>query len=172
MAGYKIPTLLNNFNTYASGHKYVGVSSETTLPNFEYLTETLEGAGIAGDIEEAVEGCFGSLESETSFQNIGEEYFHFLTQTGIVTYRGSMQVLNTATQTNDFEGIVVTTKGRVKSFDLGTLKRGGKGEPKIVRELTYVKITIGGQNVLELDKFNMVWKLYGVDLLQKVRSQI
>ena len=38
MAGYKIPTLLNNFNTYASGHKYVGVSSETTLPNFEYLT--------------------------------------------------------------------------------------------------------------------------------------
>ena len=119
-----------------------------------------------------LERRFGSLESETSFQNIGEEYFHFLTQTGIVTYRGSMQVLNTATQTNDFEGIVVTTKGRVKSFDLGTLKRGGKGEPKIVRELTYVKITIGGQNVLELDKFNMVWKLYGVDRLQKVRSQI
>ena len=135
MNGYKIPTLLNNFNTYASGHKYVGVSSETTLPNFEYLTETLEG-------------------------------------TGIVTYRGSMQILNTATQTNDFQGIVVTTKGRVKSFELGTLKRGGKGEPKIVRELTYVKITIGGQNVLELDKFNMVWKLYGVDRLQKVRSQI
>lgn len=24
MNGYKIPTLLNNFNTYASGHKYVG----------------------------------------------------------------------------------------------------------------------------------------------------
>lgn len=83
-----------------------------------------------------------------------------------------MQILNTATQTNDFQGIVVTTKGRVKSFELGTLKRGGKGEPKIVRELTYVKITIGGQNVLELDKFNMVWKLYGVDRLQKVRSQI
>ena len=28
MAGYKIPTLLNNFNTYASGHKYVGRSEE------------------------------------------------------------------------------------------------------------------------------------------------
>ena len=70
--GYKIPTVLNNFNTYASGHKYVGVSSETTLPNFEYLTETFEGAGIAGEFEEAVEGCFASLESETSFQNIGK----------------------------------------------------------------------------------------------------
>lgn len=172
MNGYKIPTLLNNFNTYAAGHKYVGVSSETTLPEFEYLTETLEGAGIAGNIEEAVEGCFDSLESETSFQNIGEEFFHFLANTGIVTQRGSMQVLNTATQTNDFESVVVTTKGRVKSFELGTLKRGGKGEPKIVRELTYVKVMIGGQNVLELDKFNMIWKVNGVDRLEKVRSQI
>ena len=172
MEGYQIPTVLNNFNTYADKHKYVGVSSETTLPSFEYLTETLEGAGIAGDIEEAVEGCFGSLESETSFQNIGEEYFKFLAQTGIVTYRGSMQVLDTATQTNDFQSVVVTTKGRVKSFELGTLKRGGKGEPKIVRELTYVKIAIAGKTVLELDKFNMIWKLNGVDRLKKVRSQI
>ena len=161
--GYKIPTVLNNFNTYASGHKYVGVSSETTLPNFEYLTETFEGAGIAGEFEEAVEGCF---------QNIGKEYFLFLAQTGIVTYRGSMQVLNTANQTNDFQQVTVVTKGKVKSFELGVLKRGGKGEPKIVRELYYVKITIGGQEMIELDKFNMVWKINGVDRLQKVRSQI
>ena len=34
MAGYKIPTLLKKFNTYASGHKYLGGLFETTLPNF------------------------------------------------------------------------------------------------------------------------------------------
>lgn len=170
--GFKIPTVLNNFNTYGSGHKYVGVSSEVTLPSFEYLTETIDGAGIGGEIEEAIEGCFGSLETETSFQNISKEYFNFITETGQVTYRGSMQVLNTATQTNDFESIVVVTKGKVKSFDLGSLKKGGKGEPKIVREVTYCKITIGGSSVLELDKYNLIWKLNGVDRLQKVRSQI
>lgn len=170
--GYKIPTVLNNFNTYGAGRKYVGVSSEATLPSFEYLTETIEGAGIAGEIEEAVEGAFGSLETETTFANIGQEYFDFITQTGTVTYRGSMQVLNIATQTNDFVGIVVTTKGKVKSFDLGALKRGGKGEPKVTREITYAKITIDGNVVLELDKFNMIWKLNGKDLLKKVRSQI
>lgn len=169
---YKIPTVLNNFNTYGAGHKYVGVSSEVTLPSFEYMTETIEGAGISGEIEEAVEGSFGSMESETSFQNISREFFDFITQTGMVTYRGSMQVLNTATQTNDFESIVVTTKGKVKSFELGSLKKGGKGEPKVVREITYCKIAIAGETVLELDKFNMIWKLNGVDRLQKVRSQI
>lgn len=170
--GYKIPTVLNNFNVYGSGHKYVGLTSETTLPSFEYSTETIDGAGISGEVEEAVEGSFGSLETETSFQNIGREYFDFVCQTGIITYRGSMQILNTATQTNSYEGIVVITKGKVKSFELGSLKKGGKGEPKVVREITYCKITIGNETVLELDKFNMVWKLNGVDRLQKVRSQI
>ena len=55
---------------------------------------------------------------------------------------------------------------------MGSLKKGGKGEPKIVRELTYCKVTIGGKNVLELDKYNLIWKLNGVDRLQEVRSQI
>lgn len=170
--GYKIPTVLNNMNTYANGRKFVGVSSEVALPSFEYLTEIIDGSGIGGEIEEPVEGCFGSLETENTFQNISREYFDFLVQAGIVTYRGSMQVLNTASQTNDFEGIAVTTKGKVKSFDLGSLKRGGKGEPKIVREITYCKITIGGETVLELDKYNLIWKLNGEDRLQKVRAQI
>lgn len=170
--GYKIPTVLNNFNTYGNGRKYVGVASEISLPSFENMTETIDGAGIGGEIEEAIEGAFGSLETETTFQNISKEYFDFITQTGNITYRGSMQVLNTATQTNDYEGLVITTRGKVKSFELGSLKKGGKGEPKVVREITYIKITIGGTNVLELDKFNMIWKLNGTDLLQKVRSQI
>ena len=168
----KIPTMLNNFNVYGGGHKYIGVSSEVTLPNFEFMTETIDGAGIGGEIEEAIEGSFGSLETETTFQNISTEMFDFITHTGIVTYRGSMQMTDTAMQTNDFQGIVVTTKGKVKSFELGTLKKGGKGEPKVVRELTYCKITIGGKAVLELDKYNLIWKLNGVDRLQKVRSQI
>ena len=85
--GYKIPTVLNNFNVYGSGHRYAGVASEVALPSFEYLTETIDGAGIGGEIEEAVEGSFGSLEMETSFQNISREYFDFVCQTGIVTYR-------------------------------------------------------------------------------------
>jgi len=172
MAGYKIPTVLNNFNTYGDGHKFVGVASEVSLPSFEYLTETIDGAGIGGEIEEAIEGSFGSLETETTFQNISREYFDYITHTGLVIYRGSMQMADTASQENDFEGIVVTTKGKVKSFELGSLKKGGKGEPKVVREITYCKVTIGGKEVLELDKYNLIWKLNGTDRLQKVRGQI
>ena len=98
--------------------------------------------------------------------------FDYITHTGMVVLRGSMQMTDTATQENQNQGIVVTVKGKVKSFDLGTMKKGGKGEPKVVREIVYFKLTINGKNVLELDKYNMVWKLNGVDRLESVRSQI
>ena len=143
--GYKIPTVLNNFNSYGAGHKYVGVSNEVTLPNFESMTETIDGAGIAGEIEEAIEGAFGSLETETTFGNISREYFDFITQTGQITYRGSMQVLNTATQTNDFESIVVTTKGKVKAFDLA---RANRKSP--------VKLLTARSRSLELPSWNLI----------------
>ena len=172
MAGYKIPTVLNNFNVYGNGTKFIGVSSETTLPNLESITETIEGAGISGEIEEAVQGAFSSIETEDTFTNLSKEYFRLASLNGLVTYRGSMQVLNTSTQVNDFVPVVVTTGGRAKNLDLGAFKKGGKGEPKVTHEITYIKITISNEVLLELDKFNMIFKLNGVDLLQKVRSQI
>lgn len=49
-----IPTVLNNFNMYGESHKFLGLSPETTLPNFEYLTETIDGAGIGGDRKSVV----------------------------------------------------------------------------------------------------------------------
>lgn len=170
--GYQIPTVLNNMNTYANGTKFVGVGSEITLPNFESMTETIDGAGIAGEVEEVVEGSFGSLETEVTFNNISQQYFDMLAASGLVTYRVSMQMLNTATQLNDFVSIAINISGKVKSFDLGSLKKGGKGEPKIVREITYIRILIDGKNVLELDKYNMIYKINGVDKLAKIRSQI
>lgn len=170
--GYKVPTVLNNFNVYANGTKFVGVGAEITLPNFEAMTETIDGAGIAGEIEEAVEGAFGSLETEVSFNNISQQYFDLVAATGLVTYRASMQVLNTGTQMNDFVPIAINISGKVKNFDMGNMKKGGKGEPKIVREITYIRILIDGKNVLELDKYNMIYKVNGVDKLAKIRSQI
>ena len=148
--GYKIPTVLNNFNSYGAGHRYVRVSNEVTLPNFEYMTDTIDRAGIAGEIEETIEGAFGSLETETTFGNISREYFDFITQTGQITYRGYMQVLNTW-QTNDFESIVVTTKEKVKAFDLGSLKKGGKGEPKVT-----VKLLTARSQSPEVPSWNLI----------------
>lgn len=111
--GYKIPTVLNNFNSYGAGHKYVGISNRSnTFQNSEYMTETIDGAELPGEAKKQSKALSVPWKRKQPSAISAANTSISITQTGQITYRGSMQVLNTATQTNDFESIVVTTKGK------------------------------------------------------------
>lgn len=169
---YEIPDKLNNYNVYDGKTKLVGVSSEITVPSFEPLTDTLSVAGMAGEIESEVIGSFGSMKLEIPFANLSEDFFAFAASTNPVVIRGSMEVFNTQTQAKDSVPVVVTVKGRTLTINPGVLKKGGKGEPSITKEITYIKIAIKGNTQVELDKLNNIFVMGGVDLLAKIRSQI
>jgi len=150
---YELPDKVNNFNVYDGKTRLIGVSAEITLPSFEPLTDTLNVAGMAGEIESEVIGAFAA-------------------STNPVVIRGSMEVFNTQTQAKDTKPIVVTIKGRTLSIDSGVLKKGGKGQPSITKDVTYIKVTINNKTQVELDKLNSIFILGGVDLFAKIRSQI
>ena len=169
---YELPDKVNNFNVYDGKAKLVGISSEITLPSFDPLTDTLNLAGRAGEIESEVVGSFGSMKLEIPFSNLSEDFFAFAASTNPVVIRGSMEVFNTQTQAKEYKPIVVTVKGRTLNINPGVLKKGGKGEPKITKEITYIKITINNETQVELDKLNFIFIMGGVDLLAKIRSQI
>lgn len=60
-------------------------------------------------------------------------------------------------------------KGRSIGFNPGTLKLGETMGAKISIEATYVLIEIGGKIMVEIDKLNSIFKIDGVDLLEKAR---
>lgn len=169
---YELPDKINNFNVYDGKTKLVGVASEITLPSLEPLTDTLNVAGMAGEIESEVIGSFGSMKIEIPFCNISEDFFEFAASTNPVVLRGSMEIFNTKTQAKDTKPVVVTIKGRTLAIKPGVLKKGGKGEPGITKEITYMKITIANKTQLELDKLNSIFIMGGKDLLKKIRNQI
>lgn len=169
---YELPDKLNNFNVYDGKTRLVGVSSEITVPSFDPLTDTLNLAGMAGEIESEVIGSYGSMKLEIPFANMSGDFFAFAASTNPVVIRGSMEIFNTQTQAKDTVPIVVTVKGRTLNINPGVLKKGGKGEPSITKEITYIKITINGSTMVELDKLNNICIMGGVDLLAKIRSQI
>ena len=48
-----IPEVLNHYNVYDDrANKLIGVSGEIELPELEALNDTVEGAGVLGEIEE------------------------------------------------------------------------------------------------------------------------
>ena len=72
-----IPGKINNFNLYqgtaSESSKLLGVTAEVTLPNFQYVSETLNMAGMAGEIDDPSAGQLQSSTIEIPFSNISKE---------------------------------------------------------------------------------------------------
>lgn len=169
---YELPDKINNFNVYDGKYKLVGISAEVTLPSLDPLTDTLNVAGMAGEVESEVIGSFGSMKLEIPFVNMCADFFAFAASTEPVVLRGAQEVFNTQTQSKVKVNVVITVKGRTMNINPGSFKKGGKGEPKITKEVTYLKIAINNETVLELDKLNSIFNLGGVDQFAEIRSMI
>ena len=56
-----VPEKLINFRVYENGNDLIGIA-DVTLPKVDYMTETVKGAGIAGEIDSPVKGHYSSME--------------------------------------------------------------------------------------------------------------
>ena len=68
-----IPTKINKYNLYNEAERLLGVGDETTLPDFEAMSDTISGAGILGEIEDPTVGYFGNQEIEIPFRVVDKE---------------------------------------------------------------------------------------------------
>ena len=73
MAGTnQIPERLINFRCYRNGNDLLGVAT-VTLPQFQAMTDTVSGAGIAGEVETPVLGHYSSITATVSFRTISTD---------------------------------------------------------------------------------------------------
>jgi len=63
-------------------------------------------------------------------------------------------------------------KGAPKKSGVGKFEPGKKMEPGNDFEITYIKMSIGGAEVLEIDKKNLIHRINGVDHLETVRAHL
>ena len=169
-----IPEVINNYNIYDDkARKMIGISGEVELPELEAITDTVEAAGILGEVEDPVTGQFASAKIKIPFSNLYEDIFNSMDTTNPpqLTLRGSMQVMNSATGGTDYVPVKIVVRGKATTSSLGKFVKGKKGEPEIELEILYLKVMINNKITLELDKLNSVFAVNGKDMLAKVRSQ-
>ena len=166
--------VINNYNIYDDkARKMIGISGEVELPELEAITDTVEAAGILGEVEDPVTGQFASAKIKIPFSNLYEDIFNLMDTTNPpqLTLRGSMQVMNSATGGTDYVPVKIVVRGKATTSSLGKFVKGKKGEPEIELEILYLKVMINNKITLELDKLNSVFAVNGKDMLAKVRSQ-
>ena len=169
-----IPEVLNHFNVYNdSAKKLIGISGELELPEMEAITDTIEGSGVLGEIEDPVTGQFSSMKMKIPFSVLYEDMFSIMntTKPPQLTLRASMQCMDPSTGETGYYPVKIVVRGKASTSNMGKVVKGKKMEPEVELEILYIKIQINNKTVMELDKLNFKFVLNGVDMLTKIRSQ-
>ncbi|RDY28656.1 phage major tail tube protein [Lachnotalea glycerini] len=169
-----IPEVIYGFNVYKSGNKLIGLSGEVTLPDFEAMTDTINGAGILGEFDTSILGMFGSNEIEIPFRALDEDIFSFMDPTEMVdlNLRATKQMLDETTAAVDFKSMRIAIRGKLKKFKPGKVQQATQMDSSVTLEVLYFLIEMDGQSKFELDKLNFIYKVNGKDILEKVRKFI
>lgn len=154
-----IPDKIGRFNAYKGtadqANKLLGITAEVTLPTFSYMSETLNLAGTAGEIDSPAKGQLQSIEIEIPFSNISEQSMAIAADDSEpLILRAEQEFINRETHAKVLKGRVITVKGFTKKINFGSLKKGGYGNPSVTKEVTYYKDVVDGVTITEVDKIN------------------
>jgi len=171
-----VPDKTDRFNMYLgvvdAAHR-IAVTSEITLPTFEYMSATINLSGMAGEVDSPSSGQVKSTQIELPFTNVSKANFELAgNDSAIIILRAAVEILNTETLLRSYVNRTIMIKGFTKEINYGKLEKGGYGNPSIKKELIYYKDKVGNDVITEVDKFNGTTKINGVDLVADIEDLI
>ncbi|MFS0838039.1 phage major tail tube protein [Paenibacillus sp. 1P03SA] len=160
------------YTVYKNGSQFLGVAT-VELPSLEYLSESVKGAGIAGEVESPTIGQFGPMTCSLTWNTMDPAALELLApEAHALDFRASQQSYNTATGIYATEGAKITVRAFPKTGTLGSLEVGAAMEGSTEFEVVYLKVSVGGKVMLEVDKFNYIFVVNGKDQLASVRADL
>jgi len=167
-----VPEKNINFSVYLDGEDLLGVA-EATIPNLESMTETVKGAGIAGEFDSIVLGHFGSLTLSLNWRNVTDHAIKVLApKAHNLDLYGALQDYDAGSGTYVVRQIHLYVKAVPKGLDLGKLSVGEEGDTASEFEVHYLLVERDGTKRIELDKFNYIFIVDGTDYLAEVRKAL
>ena len=119
-----VPEKLINFKVYQDGNDLVGIA-DVQLPSLDAMTETVKGAGIAGEFDSPVLGHFGSMETVLNWRTLEKRNIRLAMQTGVnLDLRGAQQIYDSASGKYKVGNVKCVVRGVPKKTELGKLDVG------------------------------------------------
>jgi len=167
-----LPENMINYMAYEDGGKLLGTAN-IDLPSLDALTEKVKGAGIAGEVEAPIIGHYDVLTLGIQWRTLTENAISLAAPTAhALDFRGSQQVYDSSAGTYSNVPVKVIVRATPKKTSLGKMLVAGQTDTKNEFEISYIKIYIDGNEVLELDKYNFIFSVDGVDYLAGVRADL
>lgn len=167
------PEKINDYKIYVNKKPELRGIGDLQLPSFDSLTESVNAAGILGEIEIPIFGQFSSMKFVINWTMITDEITTFL-ETGNLTVdaRIANQEHDTTQGESKFIPQRVFVRGKATKNDFGKVAKGQGYEGSTEIEVTYIKIERNGVTMVELDKLNYIYKVNGEDQLKGLRAAL
>ena len=165
-----MPRKLKNLNLFNDGNSYLGLVKSLTLPSLGRKMEAYRGGGMNGPVK----ADLGMSDDGIQFEwKTGGLDLISLRQFGAVNassvalrFSGPYQ----QDDTGEVSNVEVVVRGRHESIEMGEAKPGEDTEHSMKTTCSYYKLTVDGEEIIEIDLLNFVERVNGVDMLEKHRT--
>ena len=166
----ELPKTLRNFSMYIDSVGYAGKVTELTLPTLSVKAEEYRAGGLDVPVKidmgmEALEAEFTLAEYEPKVLKLMALYEQDTTN---LTVRGALQ----DNGSNDAVSVKVVMNGSFINFDPGSMVSGEMTEANFTFACRYYKLSIGNEDLIEIDIINLKRIINGTDQLESVRVAI
>lgn len=155
-----------------SGEISVGVA-DVTLPKISYMTDTVSGAGLAGEIETPTMGQLSSMEFGINWRTINKDLLNLAAPNfHSLEFRGAQQVLDSEHEELVIESVRIVVRGLPKETDLGKGQTAAKTDSSTTLECTYLKVDVDDSTIIEIDKLNGICNIGGTYYWEAIRKAL
>lgn len=164
-----LPKILKDFNLFYDGNSWQGLVPTLTLPELALQMQEYRAGGMDAAVE--VDKGMEKLTMEWQTGGLQESIFSGFGTSKIngqlMRFEGAFE----SDETGDITACTVTVRGRHSKIALGEQKIGSdNGTHSITTSLSYYKLDVNGQTVIEIDVPNYICVVDGVDRLAKRRA--
>lgn len=161
-----------NFAIYEDGSEYLGMAS-VALPDLNALTQSVSGAGIAGNVDAVILGHFEAMSMTLNFRTMTEQSIKLSEpRRHNIDLRVAQQeedpVSGTVGAVAVKHVLVVVPKSDKGGSVAPASPSNGSGEYAV----RYWKTYIDGKKVREIDPLNFICEINGTDYLADVRKAL
>ncbi|MBJ2247453.1 phage major tail tube protein [Pseudomonas haemolytica] len=165
-----MPRKLKNLNLFNDGNSYLGLVKSLTLPAFGRKMEAYRGGGMNGPVK-----------ADLGFSDDGIQFEWKTGGLDLISLRqfGAVNASSVALRfsgpyqqddTGEVSNVEVVVRGRHETIEMGDAQPGEDTEHSMTTTCSYYKLTVDGEEIIEIDLLNFVEKVNGVDMLEKHRT--
>lgn len=166
-----LPRIMKDFNAFGDGNNWQGLIPSLTLPELARRMVEYEGGGMDGPIEVdqgqelmTMEWTAGGLLVDGLFDSFGSPVH----DAAMLRMTGSYE----SDETGEVIPVEVVVRGRHKTIGMGEASKGDNNTISVTTTISYYKLTVDGEEIIERDVPGYVFKVRGEDRLEKRRRAL